>query len=207
MSYFNQFTIEDHPFETFIPENARFLIIGSFPTHKRNYKSTFQFFYAGTGNMFWPVIGKVFRKTFEHSEGDNAVSERKEFLKERRIGITDMLLKCYRHQGRSQDHHLSPIKFNDIFSLLEQHKGIETIIFTGRQKIIGPLGLFETYCYQRDVNPPVLRRTTEKILEGSFTWKGKDFEILVPYSTSRTMIEEERTNETELVSMYSTCLT
>lgn len=207
MSYYDQFTIEVHPFETFIPANAKFLIIGSFPTHKRNYKLTFEFFYAGAGNMFWPVIGNVFHRKFRHNEGDLAVEERKEFLKENGIGVTDMLLKCYRHKGRSQDHHISPICFNNIFRLLLDNKSIETLIFTGRQKIIGPLGLFETYCHQQDINPPVLRPTAQKILEGSFVLKERYFEVLVPYSTSRTMIEENRTDEHELISMYSICLT
>jgi hypoxanthine-DNA glycosylase len=206
--YFEQFNLEKaHPFdEHYIPDHAKYLIIGSFPTHARNYKHTFKFFYAGMGNVFWPVIGKVFNNTFHEDKGKPAIDERKQFLDQKGIGLTDMLVKCYRHQGRSQDHHIIPIKFNDIFNLLRTHTEIKTLIFTGRQEIIGPFGLFKTYCHQQDVPLPTVEKNREKVFEGSFYLGERYFEVLVPYSTSRTVMEEERTDEKELISMYTSCL-
>jgi hypothetical protein len=157
--------------------------------------------------MFWPIFSNVFNHSFRSDKGDPAVSERKDYLQGKRIGFTDMLEKCYRHQGGSQDHQLYPIKFNDIFKILNDNTSIGTLIFTGRQRIIGPIGLFETYCHQHNIQPPTLRLNDQKIKEGSFNLNGRYFEVLVPYSTSRTVMEEDRTDERELTSMYTTCLT
>lgn len=206
MSTYDNFVVEDHPFEPFIPSGAKVLIVGSFPTHKRNYKMTFKFFYAGLGNMFWPVMEKVFDRKFQYNSGDLAIKERKDLLTQRKVGLTDMLIKCYRNNGRSQDEHIFPIKFADIFRLLDAHPEIETIILTGRQRVIGPRGLFETYFYQHDLIPPVFKEHHDKILTAEFVRDKRHFEVLVPYSPSNTVIEQGRTSESELVKMYSYCL-
>jgi len=207
MKYQDLEVIREHPFGTYIPKGSKFLVIGTFPTHPRNYKSTFEFFYAGVDNQFWPVMEQIFKK-FDFNSGDKAVEERKKFLNKQGIGLTDMLTKCYRYKERSQDQYIFPIKFNNIFALLDTHETIETIILTSRTKVIGALGLFETYFYLNDIEPPQLRviDSNRKILEGNFKWRNRDIEVLVPYSTSATVIEERRTNLQELVTMYKCCL-
>lgn len=44
--------VKEHPFKDYIPINCKYLIIGSFPTHQKNYETTFQFYYAGEGIDF-----------------------------------------------------------------------------------------------------------------------------------------------------------
>jgi G:T/U-mismatch repair DNA glycosylase len=67
------FVIEEHPFKTFVPPNAKYLIVGTFPTHKNNFR--FKFFYSGKDNSFWNIIEKVFNHTFKYNEGEKAVEE------------------------------------------------------------------------------------------------------------------------------------
>lgn len=198
--------IKEHPFGSHIPRHAKFLVIGTFPTHPRNYKSTFEFFYAGEGNQFWPVMEKVFGMTFRFNQGVPAIDERRSFLQSEGIGLTDMLTKCYRHKGRSQDEYIYPIQLNNIFDLLDEHQAITTIILTSRTKVIGALGLFETYFYLNDREPPLFRKFGDnEILEGSFVWRNREIEVLVPYSTSATVIEQKRATLNDLVRMYKCC--
>lgn len=207
-SYFSSFEIESHPFENvYIPDKSKILVIGTFPTHKRNYKNTFEFFYAGEGNQFWPVIEKVFNRQFKHTTGLEAVNERKGLLTEKGIGITDMIIKCYRQNGLSQDHNIYPIVLNDIFSLLEKNKMIDTIILTSRTKIIGALGLFETYLLQQGIELPKFKENVNGVLEGILKMPMRDVEILVPYSTSKTVIENDTASLPQLVTMYKCCFT
>ncbi|QLH31380.1 MAG: hypothetical protein HWD62_02060 [Cyclobacteriaceae bacterium] len=205
MGQFDNFEVCDHPFETFVRSNSKVLVIGTFPTHPRNYKHTFKFYYAGVGNQFWPVLEKIYNHSFRFDKGEEAINERKLFLEQKGIAITDMLEKAYRKNGRSQDEYIYPIVFNKIFSILEKYPTIDIIILTSRTKIIGALGLFETYLLQNGYSIPKLSKG--KILEGSFKFKEREIEILVPYSTSNTIIEEQRATFNQLVEMYRTCLT
>jgi len=207
MDQFDNFEVCDHPFPPFAPSKCRVLIVGTFPTHQRNYRFTFPFYYAGEGNVFWEVISKVFKHRFEHFAGSEAKAERERLLTSKRIGLTDMLERCYRRNGLSQDEHIYPILWRDLFALLRENETIDTLVLTSRSKIVGTRGLFETYLYQRNIKPPSLWENSEKILEGQFNFEGREIEILVPFSTSKTVIEKKRTTVSQLVDMYSSCLT
>jgi G:T/U-mismatch repair DNA glycosylase len=207
MSQFDNFEVCTHPFASFVPEKCRTLIAGTFPTHQRNYERTFPFYYAGEGNVFWEVIGKVFNKSFQHMYGDEARREREAVLRSNGIGITDMLERCYRKNGLSQDDYIDPIVFRDLLDVLTKNSTVETLVLTSRTKIVGALGLFETYLYQRGLCPPKFWENTDKILEGTLALEDREIEILIPYSTSKTVIEKKRATVPQLVNMYRLCLT
>jgi G:T/U-mismatch repair DNA glycosylase len=198
------YEIEEHPFETFVPLNSKYLIIGTFPTHKKN--SKFKFFYSGKDNSFWNIVEKVFDHSFIYKEGDKAVEERKTFLKSKAIGITDMHEKCYRRNGYSTDENLFPIILKDIFAILNEHHSIKRIILTSRTEVFGALGLLETYFLQRGLQLEHPKKRKDKVKEGSFVYKEREIEILVPYSPSPRLIENGTTTMEELVKMYSNSL-
>lgn len=192
----------NHPFETFVPTGAKTLIVGTFPTRPTNLR--YQFFYSSETNRFWPVMEGVFGIKFQHHSGVRAVNERKEFLTEKRIGITDMLLKCYRLAEKSQDKHLHPILLNDIFLLLDKHTTIECLLLTSRTEIYGALGLLNMYFLSEGRKLDYPLKNGHNILEGSFSHQNKDVELLVPISPS-TSAEESADLET-LIKMYKLCL-
>lgn len=198
------YEVEEHPFETYIPSNATRLIIGTFPTYKDNYKVNF--FYSGQDNLFWNVLENVFNTELIYNEGEIAVIERKKLLKDNNIGITDMLLKCYRKNKWSSDESLFPIVHNDIFEILKTNRAIRTLVLTSRTKIYGALGLLETLFLQRsiDFDWPVKRK--DNILEGKFEFNRTTYNILVPYSPSPRLIKGGITTKADLIEMYRCCL-
>lgn len=198
------YEIEEHPFETYLPSNAKLLIIGTFPTQKNNFR--FKFFYSGKENSFWNIIEKVFKHTFKYNEGEEAVEERKAFLQSKAIGITDMHEKCYRKNNFSTDENLFPIILKDIFTLLDEHSSIKRMLLTSRTEVFGALGLLKTFFMQKGVPFTDLKKRTDKILEGSFIHNGRRIEILIPYSPSSRVLKEGRITLQELVKMYSVCL-
>jgi G:T/U-mismatch repair DNA glycosylase len=201
----DKYEIEEHPFETFVPENAKFLIIGTFPTHSNNHR--FNFFYSGKDNLFWSIIEQVFRHTFQHDTGNKAAEERKAFLKSEGIGITDMHEKCYRKNGYSTDENLFPIILKDIFAILDEHTSLKRIILTSRTEVFGALGLLKTYFLQKGLELEQPEKRTDKVLEGGFIYHERAIEVLVPYSPSPRLIEKGTTTMEELVKMYRHCLT
>ncbi len=50
--------IERHPLKPFLPENARLLMLGSFPPPKERW--CMPFFYPNPQNDIWRIIGMVF---------------------------------------------------------------------------------------------------------------------------------------------------
>lgn len=200
----DSYVIESHPFETFIPPYAEYLIVGTFPTFKDNFR--FKFFYSGKDNLFWKIIESVFKHNFNYSEGEKAVEERKTFLIEKRIGITDMHVKCYRKNQFSTDESLFPIILNDVFSLLDKNSSIKRLVLTSRTDVFGALGLLKTYLLQNNLELVQLEKRKDKILQGNFKISNRVIEIMVPYSPSPRLIENGRTTLDELVSMYKLCL-
>lgn len=199
------FEVEEHPFDNFIPLNSKYLILGTFPTHKSN--SRFNFYYSGQHNNFWKIIEKVYNISFKHNEGNKAIEERKKVLELNRIGITDMHQKCYRNNKYSTDENLFPIILNDIFSLLDAQVSIKTIVLTSRSEIFGALGLLKTYFLQKGLVLEQPEKRLDKILKGSFLYNKREIEILVPYSPSPRLIEKGKTTLDELIKMYKYCLT
>lgn len=201
----DKYEVEEHPFDTYVPDKAKFLIIGTFPTHNSNFR--FNFFYSGKDNSFWNIIEKVFKHNFQHNTGDKAVEERKVFLKSNGIGITDMHEKCYRKNGFSTDENLFPIILKDIFAILDEHPSIKRIVLTSRTEVFGALELLKTYFLQKGLELEQPEKRQDKVLEGSFIRNKREIEILVPYSPSPRLIEKGTTTMEELVKMYRHCLT
>jgi G:T/U-mismatch repair DNA glycosylase len=54
---------EPHAFGTFAPPGVEFLIIGTFPTHKRNRE--FEFFYPNKQNVFWEIVASIYKYNFQ----------------------------------------------------------------------------------------------------------------------------------------------
>ncbi len=206
MSFNNdKYEVEEHPFESYVPDNAKFLIIGTFPTNKINFR--FDFFYSSKDNSFWNILEKIFNQKFQHNSGDKAVEERKVFLKSMGIGISDMHEKCYRKNGYSTDESLFPIILKDIFAILDNYPSIKRIVLTSRTEVFGALGLLKTYFLQKGLKLEDPYKRKDKVLEGSFIYNKRKIEILVPYSPSPRLIEKGTTSMEELVKMYRQCLT
>lgn len=195
-----KYIIEKHPFCDYLNEDTKFLIIGTFPTHRKNW--LFDFFYSGEKNNLWKILQDIFKEHFSYHEGEKAKIERIAFLKKSKIGITDMHEICYRCNGYSTDENLSIIKLKDIFTLLDKYRNIEKLILTSRTEVFGALGLLKTYFIQQEKIFPDLKRKN-KIIEGVFTHNNKKIDILVPYSPSARV---DNISYKELVDMYRYCL-
>ena len=50
--------VERHPFEPFLPEGAKVLMLGSFPPQKKRW--SMEFYYPNFINDFWRIIGLLF---------------------------------------------------------------------------------------------------------------------------------------------------
>jgi G:T/U-mismatch repair DNA glycosylase len=196
------YDLEEHPFGgPYIPNAATHLVIGTFPTHKRN--RMYEFYYSGLGNMFWEVMRRVFKHPeFEHQQKLQATNERKAFLEQHGIGIMDMHELCYRKDEGSQDHYLFNVVLADVDKVLDQHPTITDMIFTSRTDGVGALGLFKIYLMRKGKS--VMKIDIDEN-DGLKYGDYEKYEIWAPYSPSQSSSESKTLGIDGLAKMYRKC--
>ena len=123
--------IERHPLQPFLPENARVLMLGSFPPPKERW--CMDFFYPNPQNDMWRIMGHVFFGDKQHFEvqsdqvqgtkGRKAIfnyTEIVSFCREQGIAIFDTAQAVRRLQGNAADEHLEIVEQTNIAALLQQ---------------------------------------------------------------------------------------
>ncbi|WP_293302512.1 hypothetical protein [Pedobacter sp. UBA4863] len=198
---YDTYEIEDHPFLSYnIASHVKYLIVGTFPAEKSRRK--FNFFYASETNLMWSLLLNIYGGCFNFQSGKEAVEERVKFLSENAIGMTDLLLKCYRKNKSSKDEDLYPILWNDIFKILAKNTDINTLILTSRTNICGALGLFKTLFIQYDYPVLELEKNHLNVLEGEFQFENRLIKVMVPYSTSKRLEKNSNTSFEKIIEMY-----
>lgn len=121
--------IEINPFETFIPQNATVLIIGSFPGREQTQGiiDGEQWFYGAKRNQFWKILSEVYQIELATK------SSKQNLFDHHGIGITDILLKIKRRNNSNLDDNLEIIEYNNlaIRQILNQFN-FKSILFTSK---------------------------------------------------------------------------
>ena len=132
-SALNSSTEHVHPFEPFVSKNTKTLILGTFPgknftdPNKENDKE--DWYYGNKRNEFWELIEYALCCK-ENSL--RKIKEKKEVLKKHNIGITDIIKKAKRKADNNSDKNLEVMETNDLNSLLDKYKDIDTIVLTSK---------------------------------------------------------------------------
>jgi hypoxanthine-DNA glycosylase len=124
--------IEIHPFPSFVPPNAKYLILGSFSGRQHSrassvYLETYDFYYGTPRNQFWTILGKIYQRELTD------IDSKKALLSDLKIAIADIILQCKRKAGTNSDANLVSIvyKLEEITGILSENP-IEKIYFTSR---------------------------------------------------------------------------
>lgn len=116
--------IEKHPFDAFVPKNARFLVLGSFTGKPAD---GYDWFYGSKRNQFWSILEEVYGVSLI------TINDKKNLFTKLRMAITDLILECEREKNSNLDMNLKNLVFNkeEISKILKNNK-IEKIYFTSR---------------------------------------------------------------------------
>ena len=123
--------IERHPLQPFLPENARVLMLGSFPPPKERW--CMDFFYPNPQNDMWRIMGQVFFYDKQHFV-DGKVFKHEEivsFCRKQGIAIFDTAQAVRRLQGNAADEHLEIVERTDLAAILQQIPQCHDICCTG----------------------------------------------------------------------------
>jgi G:T/U-mismatch repair DNA glycosylase len=125
--------IETHPLEPFLPENAKLIMMGSFPPPKNRWKM--EFYYPNYQNDMWKIFGLVFFQNKEHfldiANKNFKEQQIREFLMEKGIAIFDTAYQIIRLKGNASDKFLQIAKPTDLAKLLQQIPQCHSIMTTG----------------------------------------------------------------------------
>lgn len=126
--------LEYHPYQPFIPSNARKLIVGNFPIGKFTNPARFleikpnemDFYYGGASNKLWRLLSQCFVVSLSNEK------EIRKFLKNHHFALADIILSCRRVRGSALDTALYDKTYNmDVKRIIEK-ENFEELIFTSR---------------------------------------------------------------------------
>lgn len=125
--------IETHPLEPFLPENAKLLMMGSFPPPKTRWKM--DFYYPNYQNDMWKIFGLIF---FNDKEYFLEIAQKKfkealirDFLLEKGIAIFDTAYQIVRLTGNASDKFLHIKTPTELLPLLKKIPQCHSIMTTG----------------------------------------------------------------------------
>ena len=127
--------IEGHPFEPYIPDNAKILMLGTFPPKPD--KWSMDFYYPNWINDMWRIMGLIFYSDPNHFiiEGKKQfdLDQIKAFLNIRGIGLYDTGVKVHRLKGNASDKFLEIVERIDLNRILNSNMRISSIVSTGEK--------------------------------------------------------------------------
>lgn len=126
---------EKHPLEPFLPQNAKILMLGSFPPPQA--KWSMHFFYPNWINDMWRVMGLLFFGDRHHFElkGEKRFDKEAvvEFCTVQGIALYDTACEVVRLKENASDKFLEITTPTDIAALLEQLPQCTAIVTTGQK--------------------------------------------------------------------------
>lgn len=138
MDLFNQqydLPIETHPWEPFVPDGARVLIMGTFPPAPKRW--SMDFYYPNPTNDFWRVAGLVFLgdplALFDSATRKFRLPDVKALMTARHTALHDTCRRIRRLQGNASDKYLDIVEPVDLQALLARMPQCHDIATTGEK--------------------------------------------------------------------------
>ena len=126
---------EQHPLEPFLPENARLLMLGSFPPKRIRW--SMEFFYPNLQNDMWRIVGYLAtgdKMHFLEPSGRRFDKGRIEaFCRERGIALYDTAVEVIRLKDNASDNFLQVVREVDLEALLARIPACGNIVTTGQK--------------------------------------------------------------------------
>ena len=181
--------METHPFGPFFPNDAKVLIVGTFPSLDHR-----GFYYTSPKNLMWPIFEKIFNKTL--SCGNNwDICAIKYLCKQKGIALCDIGLLIERKKESSADKNLIFVQELDLKKMLSKYlPKCTTVLCTGDTAYKHAAKQFEnnkrfttvikgvnvTFVESYSTSPQVLRRVPKQRLVDDYKKKLSSAGVVIP---------------------------
>ncbi len=131
----NEVLIERHPWPPFIPENAKILIMGTFPPGQHRW--SMDFYYPNRTNDFWFMMGLLFYgdkyALYDTEAKQFRLDKIKSLLSEKGIALNDTGRAVRRLKGNASDKYLEIVEPVALDSLLNEMPMCHIVATTGEK--------------------------------------------------------------------------
>lgn len=132
---FSDIPIERHPFEPFLPEGCRLLMLGSFPPSERRW--SMRFYYPNFTNDMWRIFGLCFFGDKLHFVSNEEKAFRLDliipFLRHHGIGMYDTATAVRRLKNTASDKDLEVVEPTDLKAMARSLPRLTDIVTTGQK--------------------------------------------------------------------------
>ncbi len=126
--------IETHPFEPWLPTNAKLLTLGTFPPAPKRW--AMEWYYPNFTNDMWRIFGLIFFGDKLHfvDEANKTyrLNELKLFLKEKGVALFDTALRIRRTTGTASDKDLEIVQPADLDGMLRSLPECKAVLAAGQ---------------------------------------------------------------------------
>ena len=158
-----------HPYKPFLQSSTKRIIVGTLPPPRfctKEFKpKDVNFCYGSCDGLLWPVLEKIYEQRWNYDNGDEAVTQRKEFLIKHQIGFCDIVDSCKREKVDASDLGMSEVKLRDILTYIDEYPSIETIIFTGGNSKNGPEYFLRKILKEQNIKYTVISNDIPRVHE------------------------------------------
>ena len=144
-----------HPYDPYIFEDTQKLIVGTLPPPRFStgelLEQDVDFCYGSYYNSLWLYIDKIHDLNLCYDNSDDAVKQRKAFLKKHKIGICDIVDSCEREKMDASDLGMENVKLRDLIGYLKTYPNVHTLLFTGGNSKNGPEYFFRKHLKEYDL--------------------------------------------------------
>lgn len=156
-----------HPYEPFLFEEATKLIVGTLPpprfTSRDLKEGDVDFCYGSRDGQLWPILNSIFKLNLKFETSNEAIEQRKMFLRNRKIGICDIVAKAERAKIDASDLGMQHIELRNIIGYLKEYKNVDTLIFTGGNSKNGPEYFFRRHLKEHNISLDVVSNKVPRI--------------------------------------------
>ena len=103
------------------------------------------FCYGSRDGLLWKVLDNIFDLDLKFETTEEAIEQRIDFLKERGIGICDMVESSHREKIDASDLGMQKVELRNMIGILRKHPKIDRLLFTGGNSKNGPEYFFRRH--------------------------------------------------------------
>tara|TARA_R110002051_G_scaffold76952_5_gene140389 strand:+ start:10059 stop:10721 length:663 start_codon:yes stop_codon:yes gene_type:complete len=156
-----------HPYKPFLFEKATKLIVGTLPPPRFTIgdlkEGDVNFCYGSRDGQLWPILDKIFKLDLVYETSEVAIQQRMNFLRERNIGICDIVESAEREKIDASDLGMQNIILRDLLSYLKEYSNVDTLLFTGGNSKNGPEYFFRKHLKEHNLKLEVISSLVPRI--------------------------------------------
>tara|TARA_R110000868_G_scaffold5975_3_gene34707 strand:- start:769 stop:1422 length:654 start_codon:yes stop_codon:yes gene_type:complete len=164
-----------HPYEPFLFKEVTKLIVGTLPPPRFTIgdlkEGDVNFCYGSRDGQLWPILDKIFKLDLIYETTDVAIQQRMNFLRERNIGICDIVESAERKKIDASDLGMQNIILRNLLSYLKEYSNVDTLLFTGGNSKNGPEYFFRKHLKEHNLKLDVISNLVPRI--HSFEFNGR----------------------------------